>query len=85
MMGHVHENKESNVVVETLDAHNKQIDREILLMITGTYKEEYDGGFMGFHVERGAPPKPVGGRLLTLDYNRKKTGKMTIKAKSEKL
>lgn len=85
MMGHVHENKESNVIVETLDAHNKQIDKEILLMITGTYKEEYDGGFMGFHVERGAPPKPVGGRLLTLDYNRKKTGRITIKAKSEKL
>lgn len=85
MMGHVHENKESNVIVETLDHRFQQYDKEVLLMITGTYKEEYDSGYMGFHVERGAPPKPVGGRLLTLDYNRHKSGTQTIKAKSEKL
>jgi hypothetical protein len=37
-------------------------------MLTGTYKEEYQDGSKGWHVERGAPPKPVGGRILTIDY-----------------
>ena len=36
------------------------------MAITGTYKEEYGEGFMGWHVERGAPPKPVGGRILNI-------------------
>lgn len=26
----------------------------------GTYKDEYEDGFGGFHVERGGPPKPLG-------------------------
>jgi hypothetical protein len=39
-------------------------------MITGTYKEEYMDGAYGWHVERGAPMKPVGGRILTIDYAR---------------
>ena len=39
-------------------------------MLTGTYKEEYGTGGKGWHVERGAPIKPVGGRILTIDYKR---------------
>ena len=35
-------------------------------MLTGTYKEEYEDGSKGWHVERGAPPKPLGGRILKL-------------------
>jgi hypothetical protein len=35
-------------------------------MLTGTYKEEYEDGHHGWHVERGAPPKPIGGRILRL-------------------
>jgi hypothetical protein len=35
-------------------------------MLTGTYKEEYQDGFSGWHVERGAPPKPLGGRILKI-------------------
>ena len=33
-------------------------------MLTGTYKEEYGDGSKGWHVERGAPVKPTGGRIL---------------------
>ena len=40
-------------------------------MITGTYKEEYGDGSKGWHVERGAPIKPVGGRILVLSIERK--------------
>jgi hypothetical protein len=39
-------------------------------MITGTYKEEYGVGAGGWHVERGAPPKPLGGRILTFSVRR---------------
>ena len=53
-------------------------------MITGTYKEEYDGGFMGWHVERGAPCKPVGSRLLKLHYHKGNKGVRVITARSEK-
>ena len=38
-------------------------------MITGAYKEEYEDGSKGWHVERGAPAKPIGGRILTIDMN----------------
>ena len=36
-------------------------------MLTGTYKEEYGEGAYGWHVERGAPPKPLGGRILKIE------------------
>ena len=36
-------------------------------MLTGTYKEEYEEGAYGWHVERGAPPKPLGGRILKIE------------------
>ena len=42
-------------------------------MITGTYKEEYGDGSKGWHVERGAPVKPVGGRIMTLGVERSRT------------
>lgn len=35
-----------------------------------TYKEEYGLGAGGFHVERGAPPKPIGATWLRFHYDR---------------
>jgi hypothetical protein len=76
-MGHIHENLSRTDVREYLDT-NAGIytlrKREIHHCITGTYKEEYEDGFGGWHVERGAPAKPLGGRILTLEvkvYNSK--------------
>ena len=83
-MGHVLENKETFVMRDTIDHQFIQFQRELLLMITGTYKEEYDSGFMGWHVERGAPCKPIGSRLLKLHYTRGTDNKITIVARSEK-
>jgi hypothetical protein len=37
---------------------------------TASYKEEYDEGFMGFHVERMRPPKPLGAYLMELNLER---------------
>ncbi len=36
-----------------------------------TYKEEYGDGFGGWHVRRGAPPKPVGAIWLRFNYCRR--------------
>lgn len=84
-MGHVHENTERFDCVSTLDKNFNPKLKDVLLMITGTYKEEYVDGYMGWHVERGAPPKPVGGRLLTIDYHRPQLGNPEIKAVSKRL
>lgn len=69
-MGHIHENASRNDVRDMIQhnpASGYQIKhRQIHLMLTGTYKEEYEDGHHGWHVERGAPPKPLGGRMLRL-------------------
>jgi hypothetical protein len=73
-MGHIHENSARNDVRESI-AHNGQsgyssVQKDLHLMLTGTYKEEYGTGSGGWHVERGAPPKPLGGRILTIKGTR---------------
>jgi Icc-related predicted phosphoesterase len=75
VMGHIHENSSRNDVRDTLQYNKgKRIyelqQKQIHLAITGTYKEEYGDGSQGWHVERGAPVKPVGGRILTLHGRR---------------
>lgn len=68
-MGHIHENAARNDVREFLNTNSGKHEivlKQIHMAITGTYKEEYGEGFMGWHVERGAPPKPVGGRILNI-------------------
>ena len=68
-MGHIHENSSRNDVRESLMTYKgnyKIRQRQIHHCITGTYKEEYGDGATGWHIERGAPPKPLGGRIITL-------------------
>lgn len=73
-MGHIHENSCRNDVRDTIESSPKtgykNVLKDIHLMLTGTYKEEYEDGSKGWHVERGAPPKPVGGRILVIDHKR---------------
>jgi hypothetical protein len=83
-MGHIHENSCRNDMRDTLEQHPvsgynlKQ--KQLHLMLTGTYKEEYGDGSKGWHVERGAPIKPLGGRILTIKCVRERSGdKKTIK------
>lgn len=69
-MGHIHENSARNDVRETysfLNGKMKIEHKQIHHALTGTYKEEYGDGSKGWHVERGAPPKPVGGRILSFE------------------
>jgi hypothetical protein len=85
-MGHIHENKCTNVSRDALDHHAltgyKHKHRQIHLMITGTYKEEYGDGSKGWHVERGAPPKPVGSRILIIDTRRDASNNKDVTLKS---
>jgi len=77
-MGHVHEDHELTYTVERL-SQNKVWLKDILMVRTATYKEEYNEGKGGWHVERGASPKPLGGRWLELHPERK------VKDKSEEM
>lgn len=73
-MGHIHENSSRNDVRESLEYVNgkyKMVHKKIHHCITGTYKEEYGDGSSGWHVERGAPVKPIGGRIVTISTKRK--------------
>ena len=70
-MGHVHEDHELTYTVERLSPSNKVWLKDILMVRTATYKEEYNEGKGGWHVERGASPKPLGGRWLELHPERK--------------
>jgi UDP-2,3-diacylglucosamine pyrophosphatase LpxH len=75
VMGHIHENSSRNDVRDSLYYNQgKRLyeiqHKQIHLAITGSYKEEYGDGSHGWHVERAAPVKPVGGRILTLNGNR---------------
>jgi UDP-2,3-diacylglucosamine pyrophosphatase LpxH len=81
-MGHIHENSCRNDVRDTIEHHSvggyvlKQ--KQLHLMLTGTYKEEYGDGSQGWHVERGAPIKPLGGRILTIKLVRANTGDRAV-------
>lgn len=75
-MGHIHENSSRNDVRDSImparGTGSWQIEhKQLHLMITGSYKEEYEDGSHGWHVERGAPIKPIGGRILEIRSKRK--------------
>jgi len=73
-MGHIHENSARTDVLDSLEHnahHGYHVQHKpIHMTITGTYKEEYGEGDKGWHVERGAPIKPIGGRILTIKVER---------------
>ena len=69
VIGHIHENWCRNDVRDVLKFNRgKRVyeleQKEIHHCISGTYKEEYGDGSHGWHIERGAPPKVTGGRIL---------------------
>lgn len=75
VLGHIHENWCRNDVRDILKynpgKHVYELEqKEIHHCIVGTYKEEYGDGSQGWHVERGAPPKITGGRILFFNVSR---------------
>lgn len=74
--GHVHERWSLEIVrkIPSLKKDRYSVDLESQWHIrTGTYKEEYSDGHGGFHIEKGAPPKPVGAMWMRIGFERKKT------------
>lgn len=69
-MGHVHENYELDYQVEFINRSDIIQHKKVLMVRTATYKEEYTKGKGGWHVERGAAVKPLGGRWLELHVSR---------------
>lgn len=82
-MGHIHENSARHDVRDTVNYKGKYTleQKELHLMITGTYKEEYGDGSKGWHVERGAPIKPIGGRILMFKAVRNQTNNEDVTTK----
>lgn len=65
--GHVHELYHHINVISYINRNDYVMRQRPLHQIrTATYKEEYAGGVGGFHVERGRPPKPLGGYWMKL-------------------
>ncbi|QDP65229.1 MAG: hypothetical protein Unbinned2819contig1004_20 [Prokaryotic dsDNA virus sp.] len=74
-MGHIHENScrtDAKEILYNRKGVTQVRHKYIHSMITGTYKDEYADGSTGWHVERGAPAKILGGRILNLQFGRKK-------------
>lgn len=83
LLGHIHENSSRNDVRESFEYNTGKRRYEIQHKnihhaLLGTYKEEYEDGFMGWHIERGAPIKPTGGRILEINIHRSKEGYTSI-------
>lgn len=66
-VGHTHDLWSMSVEVETLSHTFNTRLRTVTHVQTAAYKDEYADGGSGWHIERGAPPKPLGGYWLTLD------------------
>ena len=70
-MGHVHELYYHQNMIHKYDRPKKTlIQKPVHQLRTATYKEEWDGGYMGFHTERGRGPKPLGGYWMKLETSR---------------
>ena len=67
-MGHVHEDYELTYSVETFSrSKNYPEIRDVIMMRTSTYKDEFEDGSKGWHIEKGRGPKFIGGRWLELE------------------
>lgn len=83
--GHIHESEERIKCVESINSAGRILHKEILHITTPTYKEEYGDGAKGWHVERRAPVKPLGCRILEIEARQEEQGKRNIYQKSYKL
>lgn len=69
--GHIHEKSTGEIMAHYFDDHSQSQKaklRSVLLLQSSTYKQEYVQG--GFHIEKGRPPKPLGGVCVTFHVDR---------------
>ncbi len=79
--GHVHEDVTSKWGKISLSQSGKIEQWMQEHIILPTYKEEYVDGFGGWHVERGAAPKPLGGKWIRFYYKNEQIHYELIDAK----
>lgn len=70
VMGHVHNDYVVTYSREMLDARFKPVTRDLLMIRCSTYKDEFEDGYAGWHVERGGGPRPLGGQFMCVTYDR---------------
>ncbi len=70
LKGHIHELWEMTLMRECVSSQGRVYHKPQKHICTATYKEEYGAGAEGWHVERGAPPKPLGGYWLKFSAQR---------------
>lgn len=68
--GHIHERWRVELVKEQMSDYGKLTLRPQVHLCVSTYKQEYNTQG-GWHVERGAPPKPLGGWWLRFSWDPK--------------
>jgi len=72
--GHSHNSYVVPIARERLsDSGRVYADNQLHLRTPG-YKQEYGDGSYGWSVERGSPPKSIGGAMLEMTYRRVKKG-----------
>lgn len=67
-MGHTHtsisDDVQRDVVVHNPKTKQYEVQKKnIHMFITGTYKDDYGDGSKGWAIERGMPPKQIGGKI----------------------
>lgn len=71
--GHTHDQWLREFARVRIDRKSGNISHDIQTHIKlGTYKEEYQDGYKGWHVTRGGPPKPIGAWWLKFTYSASK-------------
>lgn len=68
--GHTHDAWEVPVQQVRLSQQNQVQHVEQLHICTPGYKEEFEDGYGGWHIERGGPPKPIGACWLDWTFVR---------------
>ena len=67
--GHVHESWQIELMRVRVGRRKIYHDTQTHICVP-TYKEEFKDGFGGWHVERGAPPKPLGALWMRLTFDK---------------
>ena len=79
LSGHIHESWQVWTPKATVNSQGTPHVIDQLHVSTGTYKDEYSAG-EGYHIEKGRPPKPIGGTWLRLWYERRTHGRIRYEA-----
>ena len=69
--GHIHERWTLDLERVRITSAGKIFMDTQTHVVVPTYKEEYGDGYGGWHVERGAPPKPIGAAWLRFYWSAK--------------